>query len=247
VNVAIVDDLARDREKLAERLRRYGAMRNAEIGLTLFESGEKLLESFRPYLYTAIFLDVYMDGLSGPETAARIRELDDRTALVFMTTSEDHRPEAFRAHAYGYILKDEPEEAVFQLMDDLLRLRGRDAEKRLAFTADRREVSLPFSEIVCVEADAHYLTVTDARGETYRTRMTFAECERTLRDGRFLTLLRGVLVNMDHIADLSGGTCLLQYGGGQRKLPVSVRTARQTEQVWRNYLCNKVREGGMRR
>ena len=46
-----------------------------------------LLKDYQPFRYTVIFLDIYMDGISGIETAKSIREMDDCTGIVFLTFS----------------------------------------------------------------------------------------------------------------------------------------------------------------
>ena len=67
------------------------------------------------------------------------------------------------------------------------------------------------------------------------------------QDGRFLQVLRGVIVNMDYITDISDNTCCLQ---GDLRLPVSVRNRTRIEQLWTDYTFSRIRresmaEGGM--
>ena len=70
---------------------------------------------------------------------------------------------------------------------------------------------------------------------------------RLEQDGRFLQVLRGVIVNMDYITDIEGSTCCLQ---GDLRLPVSVRNRAMIEQIWTDYTFSRIRresmaEGGM--
>ena len=88
--------------------------------LSRFTSGEEILDGYRPYQYSVIFLDIYMDGINGIDTAKKIRETDRDALLVFLTTSEDHMMSAWRIHAYEYILKPVKIEQVFLVMDDIL-------------------------------------------------------------------------------------------------------------------------------
>ena len=69
MRIAIVDDLADERAWLKERLARQLALRGAEAELLEFDSGESFLAAEKTQRFTAAFLDIYMDGMSGMEAA----------------------------------------------------------------------------------------------------------------------------------------------------------------------------------
>ena len=243
MNIALVDDRAAARAELAGHLKEYAALNGLSFSLHPFSGGEALLEGYAPNHYALIFLDIYMNGLSGIETAEKIREVDDRVLLVFLTTSDAHQSQAIHWNVFDYINKEEGREAVFRVMDRILRRRTRPEGPCLSFTADKTEYRLSYSDLVCLTADRNYLVLTDRSGKEYRTRMTFSAVSALLgQDGRFLTILRGVIVNMDYITDIQGSTCILQ---GNRHLPVSVRNREKIEQIWTNYTFSKIRRESM--
>jgi DNA-binding LytR/AlgR family response regulator len=230
-------------------LRDYAAVNHLTLDVTCFSSGEALLANYRPLLYTVIVLDIYMEDMSGIETAERIRAVDSDVLLVFLTTSDDHRPETFRCHAFDYIRKPVDTAALFQVMDDILKRNTPPLDKHLAFTSNRREYRLPYSDIVVIRSNNHYLEILDRQSVTYMTRMTFSSVSDLLKqDRRFLLILRGVYVNMDYIIDFRGNTCYLT---GDIHLPINVRNSRKIQQIWRNYLFQSIRgeatERGARR
>ena len=132
--------------------------------------------------------------------------------------------------------------------DPGLRRRLRDACPTLRFTAGKTDVSLPYSDLVCLTADRNYLVIHSRQKRQYRARMTLSSVWSQLeQDGRFLQVLRGVIVNMDYITDISDNTCCLQ---GDLRLPVSVRNRTRIEQLWTDYTFSRIRresmaEGGM--
>ena len=56
---------------------------------------------------------------------------------------------------------------------------------------------------------------------------------------QILQVLRGVIVNMDYLMDIAGGTCTLK---GNIRLPVNIRNASRLERVWTNYTFEKIRK-----
>ena len=99
MRIAIVDDLAEERALLKERLSRLLGLRGAEAELLEFESGESFLSAEKERRFTAAFLDIYMDGMSGMDAAKELRKTDTDCLLIFTTTSTDHALEGFQVRA----------------------------------------------------------------------------------------------------------------------------------------------------
>lgn len=244
MNIALVDDLAAELDRMEGILDEYATSNGLQIDIQRFASAEELLDVYRPYQYTVVFLDIYMDGATGVEAAQRIRQVDADTIIVFLTTSTEHMADAFQTHAYEYVIKPAKPERVFALMDDILRRSASAKGLRFQFTSEKRNYSLPFSEVESVQGSGNYLNITDAKGNTYRARMTFGAASKVLlEDQRFLQVMRGVLVNMDLVAGIRGGSCITKSGA---HLPINVRNAKNIEQTWRNYMFSSIRNRARR-
>lgn len=237
MNLAIVDDCAADRLRLEQTLKEYGSIHRLELHTDHFSGGEALLQTYQPFAYTVVFLDIYMDGISGIETAERIRAVDEDSAIVFMTTSEEHRSAAFSVFAVGYLSKPFADAEVFRILDHILRLRT-DGENRFTFSYDRQSHSLRCADIASIETDGNYLVICDRRGERYRTRMTFSYAQTQI-DSRFLTLMKGIMVNMDCIEQIKKTICILQDG---RTFPIHVKNEKELKQKWLNYKFAAIRK-----
>ena len=244
MNIALVDDIAAELDRMEGILDEYATSNGLQIDIERFASAEELLDVYRPYQYTVVFLDIYMEGVTGVEAARRIRQVDADTIIVFLTTSTEHMADAFQTHAYEYVIKPAKSERVFALMDDVLRRSSTAKGLRFQFTSEKRNYSLPFSEVESVQGSGNYLNITDAKGSTYRARMTFGAASKVLlEDQRFLQLQRGVLVNMDLIAGIRSGACIMKSGAS---LPINVRKAKDIEQTWRNYMFSSIRNRARR-
>ena len=76
MRIAIVDDLAAERALLKDRLEQQLHRRNVQADILEYESGETFLEAARKAPFTAAFLDIYMDGMTGMEAAKELRKTD---------------------------------------------------------------------------------------------------------------------------------------------------------------------------
>lgn len=85
MRIAIVDDLSGERALLREQLARQLARRGAEAELLEFDSGEAFLAAEKERRFTAAFLDIYMEGMTGMEAARALRKTDTDCLLVFTT------------------------------------------------------------------------------------------------------------------------------------------------------------------
>ena len=240
MNIAIVDDRKEERNALKSLLLEYTSANSIEISLHEFPSGKDFLAEYAPFDYTVIFLDIYMDNMTGMETAEEIRKTDTDTPIIFLTTSREHMGDAFSIHAFDYIEKPADRERLFKCMDDLLKTKTALHSETLDFSRERTSCRLPFPDIVSVRtAESNYLDITDKKGDVHHTRMTFsAVCERLGSDSRFLTVNRGILINMDYIVRFEDGVCILKDG---REYRVFTKKIKETEQKWQNYIFNRIR------
>ena len=76
MRIAIVDDLKTERALLKERLSQQLALRGVEADILGFESGEAFLAAEKERRFSAAFLDIYMEGLSGMDAAKELRKTD---------------------------------------------------------------------------------------------------------------------------------------------------------------------------
>ncbi|MCR5685077.1 MAG: LytTR family DNA-binding domain-containing protein [Lachnospiraceae bacterium] len=245
MNIAIVDDLREESDRLEGILKDYTARNDPGAKISVFRSGEEFLDGFTAFAYTVIFLDIYMEGITGIETAERIRKLDGDVCIIFLTTSSEHLWGAFHVHAYEYLVKPAAAEKVFRVMDDLYRMHTDPKAATLDFTAGKTDHHIVCDDIVSVcTAETNYLNIVDREGNVFHPRLTFSNVSKELEnDTRFLLINRGILVNMDHIICFEHGMCLLR---GDLKYPVFSKKLAETEQKWQNYTFAKIRSGQKR-
>ena len=120
MRIAIVDDLSGERRLLRDRLETALKRRNVRAEFFEYENGEDFINAAMQNRFSAAFLDIYMDGIDGVETAKRLRAFDVECLLVFTTTSTDHALQGFQVRAMDYLVKPFAEDEFDRLTGEML-------------------------------------------------------------------------------------------------------------------------------
>lgn len=100
MNIAIIDDISTDAEALKNIAVSYFEKKQIRAEICHFFSAEEFFEDYQPGKFQILFLDIYMDGMTGMEAARRIRRQSDNCILVFVTTSSDFAVESYDVGAF---------------------------------------------------------------------------------------------------------------------------------------------------
>lgn len=236
MRIAIVDDLASERALLRDRLERQLSRRNVQADLFEYQSGEDFLAAEKEQRFTVVFLDIYMAGANGIETAKELRKLDTDCLLVFTTTSTDHALEGFQVRAMHYLVKPFTEEDIDRLTDELLS-RVPKPDKYMDLKVNRSDIRLCYQNIIYAEHFSHMIYIhTDGERELV-TRQSFDSFITSLKmDPRFYQCNRGVVINLEHAVDFDGTDFRLDNGSN---VPVSRKLLKNARQTFMEFLFQK--------
>lgn len=244
MRIAIVDDIFEESDKIEAILYRIASKKCMNFDISCFESGEAFLNMFEKNSFDIIFMDIYMNGISGVDTAKEIRRTDKYCLLIFLTTSTEHMCEAFSCHAFEYIQKPVNEKRVTQIITDALHILPTEVQY-IEFTSNRQTIRLLYSDFVAIVSTDHYLNITDCNNKIYKIRQTLSEFVKSLEnDSRFLQINKGIMVNMDYIVSIENNTCTLKNG---QALPVKVRDSLKIKEIWCQYGFHQIHANQKRR
>ena len=247
MNIAIVDDDEKEIETFSSIIKEYAHAAGEDISISDFHSAEDFLKNYRLLAYTAIFMDIYMTGMTGVKAARKILEADRHAIIIFLTSSDSHMGDALSLHAYDYIEKPADRERIFKVMDDvLMRKTEFDTTPKLTFTSDRQEYYIPYPNIMFIRTvERNYLEIKECPEKSYRTRLPFAGVQELLSaDRRFFTITRGVMVNMDFISSLEENVCILEDG---TRFPLASNISGSFSNLWQNYKLDSYRNDRKKR
>lgn len=202
----------------------YGE-RGRQVELWECESGEELLHRWAEQRADFLFLDVYMEGMSGMQTARKLRESDPHCMIVFTTTSPDHAMDSYEVRAADYLLKPFGRQEV----EEALRWCEQNAAEQLReleVISGRERRFIPVSDIRYIEVYGR-MCVVHTGTEEIQTNRGLSELEEALAGGDFLRCHRSYLVNMAHILRPEGRDFLVS---GHSRVPIAAEQAARVRQ-----------------
>lgn len=236
MRIAIVDDIESERKELHKKVSimilRYSL--NAQI--FEYKSGEEFLDEAQRECFELVFLDIYMNGLNGIETAVNLRTFDKKCLLVFTTTSTDHALDGFRVRAFHYLVKPYSNDELNGLFEEIMQ-RLPAPDKYLDVHVVGGTVRLRFSEIIYAEHFQHRIHIYSTNDKTTITRQTFSEFTAKLgKDERFFLCSRGVIINLEYADDFDGTAFILKNGD---KISVSRDIAKSARLTFGDFLFKR--------
>ena len=244
MHLIIVEDLETDREKLAELLRQDFARREADVGLSFYESGEAFLAHYRPRVCDGLFLDILLNGMNGIEIARKIRETEKHLPVIFTTRERDYAVDGFDIGARDYLVKPLTAEKVSRCMERMREYLARPASIPLRETSGWGHASpldVPLDEILYAQYGNHIVDVHTTQG-VFCTRQSFQDFTAQLpHTGRFYVCGRGLMVNLSHVRQVGEDALLLK---NRETLPFSRSRKQDVQKAYAEWAFARARKGG---
>ena len=79
---ALIEDQAEERKRIDDMLSEFCRERMISFTTDVFTSGEEFLAAFVPMNYDVVFMDIYMDGMTGIEAAKQMGTPFPPTLLI---------------------------------------------------------------------------------------------------------------------------------------------------------------------
>ena len=161
------------------------------------------------------FLDVDFVGedYNGIDIARKLREVNSRALIFFITNFIEYAPEGYEVQAFRYIMKHDLDSVLGRYLLQALEKLS-DANDTLQLQTDGAILELPYSEILYLEVLGHSVSVVTEK-ENYTINASLSSFEQQLENHGFLRVHKSYLVNMRYIKKfqcreltLSSGTIL---------------------------------------
>lgn len=225
--IGVCDDLEVERAILIGMIQDYCRRQGLRSRILLYASGDELLADFQPGKFHILFLDIYMPGTSGMETARRIRRSDTICAIIFATTSQEHGLDSYDVQASDYLVKpfaaEDVEDALNWCVTSTMTL-ARSLEVQTE--SGTRLVSIRELRYIEIQGHTAYLHTRD---EVLPLRRGLDELEQEIGHDDFLRCHRSFLVNMNYIRWVEKNAFLLLDG---EEVPIGSTVGSKVKDRW---------------
>ena len=241
MRIAIIDDIQEDREHLKADVSRWATERRIPLipAPALYESGEGFLENFSAGQYDIIFLDIYMDGINGMDTARLIRKIDKDCRLIFTTTTAEFAVDSYEVESSWYLVKPYRYDTLLQALNrccsafleqgQFLTVPGRNGLQKLLLH------HISWTEYINRHVCVHFKNGSTT--DVSLRQMEFSEL--LLAYPYFCDCMKGILVNFEMVEKLSDNCFLLKDG---TMVPISRLKYREVREKFLEYCYAKARE-----
>ena len=237
MNIAIVDDSESDRQLLQELLIRYFDASGISITIYPFQSGELFLAGLSHHSFDLVFLDIFMDEITGMDAAHKLLEAGCDCTIIFLTSSREYALEGYEVGAFRYLLKPLTYDKLEGTLNPFLR-KFRGEARKLPLMVERTPLYIPYSDLyylssVMRQTEVHLEKRVLKQSSAINFQKTVAPL---LSDSRFFLCSKGVIVNLQHVSELEKDHFVLNNG---EEVPISRRNLSQEKKTFLDFSLNQ--------
>lgn len=238
IRIGICDDTADDIELLREAL--YAYDRTFEI--VSYTDGKTLIDNFLAdrHDFDILFLDIYMPGTDGIETAEIIRSERKDIKIIFITSSKDHYPQAYEVFAFNYIVKPLVKEKLYRVLDQALsELKSSENEQKIHIKHKSTVYSIDCRDILYIESSNKLVIFHKTNGEALQCYNKLDETEKVLPPQSFIRCHQSFIVNTSYVTEMGEN----YFRVGQVAISISKKYIKSAKDKYYTYLFSHMNRG----
>lgn len=231
MNIAIVEDEKEPAQQLIDALNKWGREESESLEISTFTYGEKFLENYN-FQYDLVFLDIMLAGITGLETAEKLRKKDQNVMIVFLTNMAQYAIDGYKYSAQDYFVKPFSYYALKMRMDRTKRLLSTNQDMRMTLKLNNGLASISVREIYYIESAAHDTTFHTKKGVFTTRDKSMKQLEEELYPYNFRRCNVSYLVNLKYCIAIKDNDLLI----GKDTLSISRAKKKQFMHEMSKYL-----------
>lgn len=209
MKIAIVEDKKQHSETLKKYLEHYREESGIDFEVYVFSDGLEFLDSYKN-VFDIVFMDIDMPHINGIETAKRLREIDRRVCLIFVTGLSQFAINGYEVDAFDFIVKPVDYEKFRSRLSRAISTVNKSDLGTLCIKNKEVIRIVKISDIYYLENKDHKI-VYHLVGEDIETWDTLAKVEKILPPDHFARCSTSYLVNLSYVVSVKGNTVTLPH------------------------------------
>ena len=146
--------------------------------------------------YDAVFLGLYMEGMSGFDTAKALAERKSEARIIFLTSNESLVFDSFEYQPFYFLRKENYTEVLPKVMARLKTVLNQNGTFLLDGKNEKESIAV--SSICYVASDKHNVVIYTTK-YSYEVRKTMTETLKQLEPYDFVRIHKQYLVNLKYV------------------------------------------------
>ena len=192
--VAVVDDQASVRAQMQSYFERYQQEHGERFQLYPFEDPVLFLDRYRPE-YDLVLMDIDMPSMDGLTAAHRLRKLDPKVVLMFVTNLAQYAINGYEVSAVDFVVKPVSYAKFAFKLKRALKLAAPKDRKMVLIRTEDGTMAVERDDVTYVEVQGHNLFYHTVE-TTYRVRGSLKQAEEELGGMPFFTCNKCYIVNL---------------------------------------------------
>ncbi len=217
LNIVILEDQASQAERLTRMLEKY-AFCHTDFAYSLrhYDRSIPLLTEYKCNA-DILFLDIQIPDMMGMDVAKKIRAMDNKVMIIFITMLTQYAIEGYSVGAFDYVLKPIRYEEFSTKMDRVCRILAHQNTSMSLELRTKEEIRrICADEIAYIEVANHDILIHTDR-EVIRQWGNLKSYEDKLTEAHFVRCNACYLVNLKYVRGIHGDNVTV----GQDELAVS--------------------------
>lgn len=235
INIVICDDEPEFLNSLETHIREYQNLHKVDFCLSRFTDGKKLINNYK-LGYDIIFLDISMKELNGIETARKIRSVDKKVIIIFLTSIIKYALNGYALGAMNYIIKPVSYKKIETQLDQAINKYDEMEHQYITLKNSSGILKLYINDIIYIE--------THERNTMIHTSQKSIICfhnmktlEKKLNTFSFIRCHSSYIVNIKYIDSIEKLLIILTTG---IKIPISQQKRKETMKMIATYLGDEL-------
>ena len=237
IQIGICDDSSEDIKFLTEALYTY----DPSFKISTYTSGLSLLDDLDDLTVVVdlIFLDIYMPGINGIETAGKIRAKMRDVMIIFISSSNEHYPEAYDVFAFNYMMKPVNREKLNTVLDQALKSISKEHSEQFSFTYKSMTCRIYCRDILYIESSDKIILFHMQNKTILKCYGKLDEILKKMPEGFFIRCHQSFAVNLLHISEMGDSYFRVDYVS----ISISKKYLKNSKDKYFDYLFQHMSRG----